>query len=172
MASSRISINYLFLFEESLLDIFETNLYHVITMCLLTLVCIICIFKQSNAVIYQCNPSDSCRCSTSSTVLARIIVGENAVQGSWSWAISLPYYGSHICGGSVLSPIFILTAAHCIEQITNLARLSVGSVTLHIPSSNTFNQMRSIARICKHPNYDASTYSNDLTLLCSSFRYV
>jgi len=125
------------------------------------------ICKQVNGTTYQCNTTASCGCSISSTVLTRIVGGEPAAQGSWSWTVSLRSYRSHFCGGSILSPLFIITAAHCIQGITDLARISIlaGSVTLEPSSSNQFYQTRSIAQIYKHPNYDTSTLVNDIALL-------
>jgi secreted trypsin-like serine protease len=142
-------------------------MYNIIMMRLLVFFFIIYICEQGNGTIYQCNPNASCGCSTSSTLLTRIVGGETAAQGSWSWAVSLRYYGSHFCGGSVLSPLFIITAAHCIQDITTAGSVTivVGSVTLDTSSSNKFYQTRSIVQIYKHPNYDPNTQSNDLALL-------
>jgi secreted trypsin-like serine protease len=51
----------------------------------------------------------------------RIINGYQAVPHSWPWMISLGYNGPsgsyrHVCGGTLIAPNFILTAAHCVEQ--------------------------------------------------------
>jgi len=134
---------------------------------LLIFVFIIYICEQGSGTIYQCNPSAACGCSTSSTILTRIVGGEIASQGSWAWTVSLRYYGSHFCGGSILSPLFIITAGHCIQDINNLASITIvaGSITLEPSSSNKFYQTRSIAQIYKHPNYNSYTQSNDLALL-------
>ncbi|XP_075438994.1 chymotrypsinogen B-like [Ascaphus truei] len=45
---------------------------------------------------------------------ARIVNGQNAVSGSWPWQVSLQNQtGFHFCGGSLINPNWIISAAHC-----------------------------------------------------------
>ncbi|XP_025039124.2 elastase-1-like [Pelodiscus sinensis] len=51
----------------------------------------------------------------------RVIGGHEAQRNSWKWQVSLqiadayyPDYYSHICGGTLVSPNWVMTAAHCI----------------------------------------------------------
>ena len=47
---------------------------------------------------------------------ARIVNGVEAVRGITPWMVSLQTsYGFHFCGGSLISPNEVLTAAHCVE---------------------------------------------------------
>ncbi|XP_075047149.1 chymotrypsin-like elastase family member 3B [Mixophyes fleayi] len=51
---------------------------------------------------------------------SRVVNGENAVPHSWPWQISLQYKSgssfSHTCGGSLIAPNWVMTAAHCISS--------------------------------------------------------
>ena len=52
--------------------------------------------------------------------LTRVINGENAVQGSWPWIVSLKFKSNdgnytHFCGGSLISEDLVLSAAHCLH---------------------------------------------------------
>ena len=55
-------------------------------------------------------------CKASPT--GRIVGGVDALDGQFPHQISLRQGGSHICGGSIISRKFVLTAAHCVTYET------------------------------------------------------
>nr|AEI58579.1 serine protease [Eupolyphaga sinensis] len=44
----------------------------------------------------------------------RIVGGSTTTIQNYPYQVSLQYGGSHICGGSIISANYVLTAAHCI----------------------------------------------------------
>jgi secreted trypsin-like serine protease len=46
----------------------------------------------------------------------RIVGGREAIPNSWPWQISMKQYGRHVCGGSIIHPLWVATASHCVEE--------------------------------------------------------
>uniref|UniRef100_A0A8D0EJ15 Transmembrane serine protease 4 n=1 Tax=Strix occidentalis caurina TaxID=311401 RepID=A0A8D0EJ15_STROC len=46
----------------------------------------------------------------------RVLGGSPAAIETWPWQVSLQYRREHICGGSIIDPGWVLTAAHCFKN--------------------------------------------------------
>lgn len=47
---------------------------------------------------------------------SRIIGGDEAWAHSWPWQVSLQFATMSACGGAVISPLWVISAAHCFRR--------------------------------------------------------
>lgn len=135
---------------------------------LLVALLLACSLHASTAIIYKCNQTAACGCSAANANMLRIVGGEDAYTSSWGWAVSLQsLYGEHFCTGSVVSPLHVITAAHCVTNpnFVQLVQVVIGINELSDNTSATM-QVRRISQVFSHPNYDnVSTNVNDIAVL-------
>src|SRR5277367_6001428 len=108
----------------------------------------------------------------SSIVSERIVGGDPTSQSEWPWQNALYFRGPDghqyfDCGGSLIAPNWVLTAAHCFAGtrkpedwtvVTNIAKISADG----IPEGSL---QRKVARVVVHEQYDTETHANDIALL-------
>lgn len=101
----------------------------------------------------------------SAAASSRIVGGSEAVNGAWPWQVSLQVRGQHICGGSIISSIFVLSAAHCFESYNRPSLWKVASGDVNLFRLWWNNQAKSVDKIISHKNYNTRTNDNDIALL-------
>lgn len=114
-------------------------------------------------------PSDQ----NSSPIDPQIVGGEEAEPGAWPAMAAIVNaniedgFDGYYCGGTVISPEWVLTAAHCFYDATNrLMQADEIDVILgqHLLSSNEGQRIDAI-EIILHPDHRLETYENDIGLI-------
>jgi trypsin len=89
---------------------------------------------------------------------ARIIGGDEAVEGRYSYAVSLQDKNGHFCGGSLIAPDVVLSAAHCAG---GKYKAVIGRHDLDTDDGEEID----VAIEMSHPDYDDYLTDNDFMLL-------
>ncbi|CAL8334186.1 unnamed protein product [Boreogadus saida] len=113
----------------------------------------------------------NCDCGRSLFKTSRIVGGQDAVAGEFPWQVSLhgKDYG-HLCGASIISERWLVTAAHCVQDNGKTRFSQPGSweayLGLHVQrQTGKAVVRRTLKRIIPHPYYNEYTYDNDIALM-------
>uniref|UniRef100_A0A8C6X718 Neurotrypsin n=1 Tax=Naja naja TaxID=35670 RepID=A0A8C6X718_NAJNA len=101
----------------------------------------------------------------------RIIGGKNSLRGGWPWQVALRIKSSHgdgrlLCGATLISSCWVLTAAHCFKRYGNNTRnyvVRVGDYHTLVPEE--YEEEIGVQEIVQHPEYRPDNSDYDIALV-------
>uniref|UniRef100_A0A671QGP3 Acrosin n=1 Tax=Sinocyclocheilus anshuiensis TaxID=1608454 RepID=A0A671QGP3_9TELE len=96
----------------------------------------------------------------------RISGGLSALEGAWPWQVSIQRMSRHICGGSIISHRWVVTASHSLD-VDNYNNYKL-RIVAGVNSRSKYGkgvQYRSVQQVILHENFSRSKYDNDVALL-------
>ncbi|XP_063091029.1 serine protease 55 isoform X2 [Cavia porcellus] len=99
-----------------------------------------------------------------STRHSRIIGGMEAEEGEFPWQVSIQVFNEHMCGGTILSAWWILTAAHCL----NFEEIPPKDVNVVVGTSDLTSQhleIKQVTNIIFHKDHRRVSMDHDIGLL-------
>ncbi len=100
----------------------------------------------------------------------RIVGGREAEPGEWPWQVALidaggDPYSDQYCGGTLINPLWVVTAAHCAEGAQPDEMQVLAGIHNLVDTDPGFVRLN-VARILVHPNYgQINQYDSDIALL-------
>ena len=97
--------------------------------------------------------------------ISRIVNGDDAKKNSWPWIVGVRM-GGYMCGGSILSKDYVMTAAHCCDGFS--------ASSIYVIAGDHNNQVSDgekrydAVKVIMHPKYgesDGYSYNYDVCLL-------
>ncbi|TSQ24017.1 Serine protease 27 [Bagarius yarrelli] len=101
-----------------------------------------------------------------SLVGTRIVGGSEARVGAWPWQVDIQMEASgHVCGGSIISRDWVLSAAHCFPDPSDVSSYQLYMGRNQLNGANQFEMVRAVKRVVVAHGYSRPQEGRDVALV-------
>nr|XP_057937569.1 transmembrane protease serine 3 isoform X2 [Doryrhamphus excisus] len=121
------------------------------------------IFSKSQCTSGKVTTLKCLECGFRPKYTTRIVGGNLSRPGQFPWQVSLHFSSEHLCGGSIITSLWILTAAHCVFGFTDPSMWTVHVGRTEQPVHGA--QSLAVEQIIFHTRYRPKGLDYDIALM-------
>ncbi|KAG9342957.1 hypothetical protein JZ751_015173, partial [Albula glossodonta] len=104
-------------------------------------------------------------CGGKGVALHRIVGGAAAQEGFWPWQVDIQLGSDHVCGGSLITKDWVLTAAHCFPDPGAVSSYVLYMGRQQLSGFNQFETTSRVRRVVIPPGYSSPQEGQDMALI-------
>jgi len=98
------------------------------------------------------------------SLVGSVVGGSETKPNYWPWQVTIWLSGKHHCGGTLISPGWVMTAAHCLDE-RNVTKYKAIFGEHHLKVKSNLEQTRRITKMILHPSFNYAAGGDDIALL-------
>ncbi|XP_017273787.1 serine protease 27 [Kryptolebias marmoratus] len=95
----------------------------------------------------------------------RIVGGVDATKGSWPWQVEIQKSGNHACGGTLITNDWVLSAAHCFPNPSDVASYDIYVGRYQLNGFNQHESHHTVSRVVVPSDYVEPHNGKDVALV-------
>lgn len=95
----------------------------------------------------------------------RIVGGVDAADGAWPWQVDIQKSNEHVCGGTLITKSWVLSAAHCFPNPSDTSSYTLYVGRYQLNGINSQQSTHYVKRIVIPPDYQDPNQGKDIALV-------